>query len=275
MLSFTMTKAQIRNAQTESAMIYGNCEICERSIEKAGSVKRIASVDWDKDTKEAVLTYDTSKTNRDEILKRIALAGYDSDQFLAPDEVYSQLPECCQYERINKTEAISTESSEDHSMHNHGESTIPPTEMEKEANHLEAVFGNYFALKDALVESDAELVAAGAKELLHALNAVQMNTLSEQEHRVWMEVMKELTDDTKHIGESFDVGHQRDNFRSLSDRMYQLIKVSAQDTPTYYQHCPMANDGKGANWLSKEEVIRNPYYGSAMLSCGQIIETIE
>jgi hypothetical protein len=50
----------------------------------------------------AVLTYDASKTSQDEILKRIALVGYDSDKFLAPDATYDALHECCQYERVAK-----------------------------------------------------------------------------------------------------------------------------------------------------------------------------
>ena len=50
--------------------------------------------------------------------------------------------------------------------------------------------------------------------------------------------------------------------------------VSKNETPVYYQFCPMANDGKGANWLSKENAVKNPYYGSMMLSCGKTVETI-
>ena len=49
-------------------------------------------MDWNKDTKIATITYDEKKTNQDEILKRIALSGYDSDKFLAPDDVYAKLP---------------------------------------------------------------------------------------------------------------------------------------------------------------------------------------
>ena len=38
----------------------------------------------------------------------------------------------------------------------------------------------------------------------------------------------------------------------------------------YYQFCPMADNNKGAYWLSKEETILNPYFGKAMHSCGEI-----
>ena len=87
--------------------------------------------------------------------------------------------------------------------------------------------------------------------------------------------MKDLKFDTEHIEETKVVGHQRDHFNTLSDNMYQLLKVSKQETPTFYQHCPMANNGKGANWLSKENAVKNPYYGSQMLTCGKTVETID
>lgn len=51
------------------------------TIEKAGNVKNVAGVDWNKVTQMASFTYDVSKTNQEEILNRIALAGYDSDRF--------------------------------------------------------------------------------------------------------------------------------------------------------------------------------------------------
>ena len=62
---------------------------------------------------------------------------------------------------------------------------------------------------------------------------------------------------------------------SLSKNMYELIKVVKPAETVYYQFCPMANDGKGANWLSKESGVKNPYYGSQMLSCGKTVETIK
>lgn len=275
LLSFTACNAQIKNATTESVKIYGNCGMCKSTIEKAGNVKKVAKVDWNKDTQMATLTYDPSKTNQAEILKRIALAGYDSDQFLAPDDVYAKLPGCCQYDRVKKSETAITEVMTDHSMHKHDVMADKTTEIKQEVNQLKSVFNNYFALKDALVKSDGNLASAKAKELLNALNAVQMNKLSDEEHTVWMKIMKDLKFDTEHIEETKDVGHQRDHFNTLSDNMYQLLKVSKQETPTYYQHCPMANNGKGANWLSKESAIKNPYYGSKMLTCGKTVETIK
>jgi len=56
--------------------------------------------------------------------------------------------------------------------------------------------------------------------------------------------------------------------------MYLLVKEAKNEVPVYYQFCPMANKGKGANWLSLENKVKNPYYGSRMLSCGKVVETL-
>ncbi len=277
LLSFTTTNAQIKNAITETVKIYGDCGMCEKTIEKAGSLKKVAVVDWNKDTQMATLTYDAKKTNQDEILKRIALAGYDSEKFLAPDAVYNNLHGCCQYDRVAKTpvkeeksEMISTETLSNHESH--GASKEITNQKE---NQLKAVFDNYFKLKDALVSSDGTLSATQSSSLLASINAVQMNKLEMDVHMVWMKVLGQIKGDAQQITDTKDIKKQRDHFTTLSKDMYSLIKVSKFETPVYYQFCPMANSGKGANWLSKDNTIKNPYYGSQMLSCGKTVETIK
>jgi copper chaperone CopZ len=271
LFSFSSCNAQIKNAKTESVKIYGNCEMCEKTIETAGSVKKIANVDWNKDSKMATITYDSTKTNQDEILKRIALAGYDGDKFLAPDDVYSKLAGCCQYERVNKTAIVSTAVIEDHSMHNQ-ENVV---ETKQEVNQLKTIFESYFALKDALVKSDGKLVSTLAKDLLANINSVKMEKLSSEEYTVWMKVMSSLKSNTEKIAATTSIEKQRVVFMDLSANFYDLLKVSKQDYSIYYQNCPMYNDGKGANWLSKENAVKNPYYGSQMLTCGKTVETIK
>jgi len=271
LFTFSSCNGQIKNAKTESVKIYGNCEMCEKTIEAAGNLKKVATVDWNKDSKMATVTYDSTKTNQDEILKRIALAGYDSDKFLAPNDVYSKLAGCCQYERVNKTAIASITVIEDHSMHNQ-ENVV---ETEQEVNQLKTIFESYFALKEALIKSDGKLTATLAKDLLTNFNSVKMDKLSSEEHTVWMKVMSSIKSNSEKIAATTSIEKQRIVFMDLSANFYDLLKVSKQDYSIYYQNCPMYNDGKGANWLSKENAVKNPYYGSQMLTCGKTIETIK
>lgn len=301
LVSFTSSYAQIKNATKVEVKVYGNCGMCEKTIEKAGSLKNVAEVDWNKETQMATLNFDANATSKDEILKKIALAGYDNDSFLAPDDVYDNLHGCCQYERVAKTpikeemkmkknhvehkemtEEIHTQHVEkkqdthmEHKKVTSNEGKVSNQKEVKTSNQLDKVYENYFALKDALVKTDATSAAAKAKALVTSINAVKMNEMKMDVHMVWMKVLTELKKDATAISASKDVKVQRASFDTLSESIYKLIKVSKSDKAVYYQHCPMANDGKGANWLSKENTVKNPYYGSMMLSCGKVVETIK
>ena len=276
LLSFTIN-AQIKNSKTETVKIYGNCGMCETNIEKVGTIKKVAKVDWNQETQMATLTYDATKTNQDEILKRIALAGYDSDKFLAPDDVYNNLHGCCQYDRVAKVpvkeETKTAVTTENHN--NHGNHTKTPKTEVQEVNQLKAVFDNYFVVKDAMISSDGNATSIASKELFTAISNVIMEKLEMDVHVVWMKVLNQIKEDSEHIADTKDIKHQREHFTTLSKDIYALLKVAKYDVPVYFQFCPMYNDGKGANWLSKENTIKNPYYGSMMLSCGKTVETIK
>jgi copper chaperone CopZ len=274
LLSFPLCNAQIKNQKTETVKIYGNCEMCESTIEKAGNLKSQSNVDWNKETKMATISYDSLKTSKEEILKRIALAGYDSDTFLAPKDTYSNLPSCCQYERAEQTIAKMEESEMEMTTNDHSIHSNKIDEMQ-DADPLSEVYDSYFAVKDALVKTDGAKASTRAKTLFTEINNVNMGKLSMDVHMTWMKVLENLKEDAEHIADIKDVGRQRDHFISLSKNIYEVMKISKQETPTYYQFCPMANDGKGANWLSKENAIKNPYYGSQMLNCGNTVETLK
>ena len=145
------------------------------------------------------------------------------------------------------------------------------TEDIVDPSELKPVFDNYFALKDALIKSDAKLTSAKATTLLTAISSVKMDKLKSNEHTVWMKVMKKMTADAKSISSNQDLKKQRETFKSLSKSTYDLMKVSNPDQPVYKQYCPMAD----ADWLSKEKAVKNPYYGSSMLTCGNVVETIK
>jgi len=94
--------AQIKHTTTVQAKVFGNCEMCQKTIQKAAFVKGQAKANWSPDTQIAEITFDSTKTNLDAVLKRIADAGYDNQRFTAPQAAYDSLPSCCQYERAAK-----------------------------------------------------------------------------------------------------------------------------------------------------------------------------
>lgn len=265
--------AQIKNAVTEKVKVYGNCGMCEEAIEKAALKKKISRAVWNRDSKTAAITYDNTKTTLDAVLKSIALAGYDNEKFLAPDEAYNNLPGCCQYERELKNGQ--TASTGNPASIKPAVDIAPIYEDTNQQNQLKSVFDAYFRLKDALVNSDGKNAAAKAKDLNKALNMVQMEKLQKDAHAGWMKTSASLKALTEKMLATEDLAQLRFQFISLSGNMYELAKVAALGSTVYYQFCPMANNGKGANWLSLENNIRNPYYGAEMLTCGKTVETIQ
>ena len=283
-LAFTNASAQqIKNAQTATVQITGNCGMCEKTIEKAGSARGEASVDWDMDRNTASITFDSTRTDLDAILKRIAHAGYDNERYLAPQEAYDGLHGCCKYERTLKHDPIKKEEHA-HDHHGHSDHATTPAQSDH-ATHdprtadqgtkdqLDPVFSSYFTLKDALVSSDQKSAAKAASDLAKAIEEVPMADLDHEVHMVWMKVLDPLKKHANAIANSSDLEQQRKDFKKLSESMIELAKASPRSEAIHLQHCPMYEDG--SDWLSHEKEIRNPYYGSKMLTCGSVKETIE
>ncbi|WP_293293611.1 efflux RND transporter periplasmic adaptor subunit [Allomuricauda sp.] len=130
----------------------------------------------------------------------------------------------------------------------------------------------YLDLKDALVASDQKQTQTLAKNgagIASELSGMQMDDMGKSH-------TTQLASQLKEMGSKSDLEGQREVFVSLSQNMIQIgQQMQGLNSKLYVQNCPMANNDKGANWLSLEEEIRNPYYGDAMLTCGSVVGTID
>jgi len=134
----------------------------------------------------------------------------------------------------------------------------------------------YLLLKDALVESDQQKAVKDANDILIKAEKVDMSLVKDKAHIFWMEQLKAIQSHGKKIGESEYIEEQRKQFDFLSQALIKSLKVFGVEGDTFYvQHCPMANDNTGADWLSKHEKILNPYFGEKMLTCGTVQDTID
>jgi len=86
--------------KTETIKVWGNCEMCQTTIEKAAKkVKGVVKAKWDVDKKILTVTYKPTETSNEAIQKAIATVGYDTESFKADDKAYAKLHGCCQYDR--------------------------------------------------------------------------------------------------------------------------------------------------------------------------------
>lgn len=92
-------QSKITTTKTETFKVWGNCEICKTRIENAAKIDGVKKAEWNPDTKILNLVYNPSAVKSDEILRKVAAAGHDTEKFKASDEAYKSLPGCCRYER--------------------------------------------------------------------------------------------------------------------------------------------------------------------------------
>ena len=143
-------------------------------------------------------------------------------------------------------------------------------------NQLKIVFNNYIKLKDALVKDDSNNVMAESKKLLVNLTKIDMKLLIDKKaHNHWMLLEKEIKRAATLISNTSGIKEQKNYFKHLSTYMANAIQLYGVNEKVYYQFCPMGDNNKGAYWLSKEEKVINPYFGDAMLTCGEVKQVIE
>ncbi|WP_237274852.1 efflux RND transporter periplasmic adaptor subunit [Tenacibaculum ovolyticum] len=140
---------------------------------------------------------------------------------------------------------------------------------------LKKVYESYINLKDALVEDNANKVSKDANTLLDNLNQVDMKLLKDKTHNHWMSLAKEIKSSATSISKTTDLKQQRSHFKHLSSHLINAVQLFGVNDKVYVEFCPMADNNQGAYWLSKEEKVINPYFGEAMLTCGEVKQVIE
>lgn len=136
---------------------------------------------------------------------------------------------------------------------------------------FQPIIDAYINLKDALIKSDVSMASSKSEAFRKALEEMPVNQ-REQTHNYWSIMHKT----SKGINESVSLEHQRKQFQMISDKLIEMVRnFDEVNDKLFVQFCPMADDNKGAFWISKEEQVLNPYFGDAMLKCGSVKEVFD
>ncbi|MEJ7610496.1 MAG: DUF3347 domain-containing protein [Ferruginibacter sp.] len=259
-LLFSMTFAFAQTgAKTEKIKVWGNCGMCKGKIEKTAKKAGAKTADWNEDTHILRVTYAEDKTSNVKIQQAIAKAGYDTQDYTADNTAYDNLHGCCQYDRKEISKDVVMVKLPDNAK----SAEVNKEVIAEKKNDLPRLLSAYYSVKDALVKSNANAAAAGAAELVKAIELTGKEELSK-------DLQKDLLKDANAIAQSKDLKVQRLKFATLSAAMVELAKtVKFSGNPVYQQYCPMQK----ASWLSDNKAIKNPYYGNAMLTCGNLKAT--
>ena len=140
---------------------------------------------------------------------------------------------------------------------------------------LNKVLDAYLVLNESLVAADEKQVENASTSMMSALLEVNDGMLKGSAHDYWKEKKFFLMDHVELCKEADTVEGKRENFAFISEAMIKAVDVFGAGRQTLFvQYCPMANGNKGAYWLSESKIIRNPYMGSQMLTCGETKGTL-
>ncbi len=153
---------------------------------------------------------------------------------------------------------------------------------------VDSLMGAYHAIKTGLVNADTGLVKLETNRFLGLLDRLPLQELKKDTAMIF-ETATASVQDIKANAESLvqqgSLDEMRKDFSMITEMMYPgfFRTINYEGPNLYLQHCPMAfGDDNGANWISDNQEILNPYLGrnhpkykGTMLHCGEIMDTIK
>lgn len=139
---------------------------------------------------------------------------------------------------------------------------------------INEIVSGYLKIKNALVKDDSKGAANGSKTLYATLNSLNSKSLDAKLKKEYLDIADDAKEHAEHIGDNpGKIEHQREHFAMLSKDINDLIKTFGTTQKLYQDYCPMYDEGKSGYWISETKEIKNPYYGSQMLTCGSVKKT--
>lgn len=135
------------------------------------------------------------------------------------------------------------------------------------------IIDSYLAVKEALVSDDGKQASAKSTALISALKSFETTGIQTEDPKELERLQLEATRLAEKLADA-DIVVQRENFQALSVTLKDILKIAGTDRTLYHQYCPMYKENTGGMWLSANEDIKNPLFGSSMLTCGRVEETL-
>jgi len=141
---------------------------------------------------------------------------------------------------------------------------------------LRAIFTSYFEMHGHFSKDELHPAHQAGASLATALAAVAVAELSPKARRAWESDVAPLSRGLQNLSAAEEIDQARIAFNIISNAMHRIAERFGlpPETNVYLFNCPMAFENKGANWLQTGHETANPYYGSAMFSCGSEVKQV-
>lgn len=176
--------------------------------------------------------------------------------------------------KSEETHDMSQQEMKDMNMHDSAGVTTAKTASE--SVNISSMVTYYLQMKNAFANDNSKDAGAAGNELVKVFTSFNKTALTAEQAKIYNDIGEDAREHAEHIGSNAgNIKHQREHFDMLTKDIYQLVKTFGGGQKLYYDHCPMYNDNKGANWISETKEIANPYLGKSMPTCGTVKEELK
>lgn len=95
----TFSISAFAQSDSTSFNVAGNCGMCKKRIEASVKGPSVSTANWNVKSKIMTVIFDSARISPDQLQKKVAAVGHDTDKFTADQAVYDGLPGCCLYDR--------------------------------------------------------------------------------------------------------------------------------------------------------------------------------
>jgi Cu(I)/Ag(I) efflux system membrane fusion protein len=135
---------------------------------------------------------------------------------------------------------------------------------------IENLYQAYFEIQRALASDKLP----GAEPVVALEQLAKQLLASEQVPEGMHESLETIQRQIPHL-HHLPIDEARIKFKPVSHAVLVLstrVRGARAERPFYHFFCPMVKQGEG-DWLQADDLLRNPYWGSEMLRCGELVGT--
>ena len=132
---------------------------------------------------------------------------------------------------------------------------------------MQPILRSYLKVGDALAADSLKGVRAEAERIHKLAGKLNPSAVTGEHASHYEDVPAKLESASAALAKTKTLEEARSTYKKLSMPMGMWASMS-KPKGVNVVYCPMA---KGS-WLQEEGAIRNPYYGSSMLGCGQVVK---
>ncbi len=150
-------------------------------------------------------------------------------------------------------------------------SNLSSAESRPPKNHdfdkqMSSILEDYMKIQEDLAGDKFNSVPKWASSMSEKLKTLDASKLTGKHKDHYAKLPEKLRAATSELAKSNEIENARELFKNVSRPMVMWVSMTRPKN-VYVAYCPMAE----ASWLQKSTEIRNPYFGSKMLTCRKII----